>query len=152
MFVSKKRYLALEKQANKQEVLIKELQEQEELAKISQMVSLLNNEIGNAQIPEPIKLELFKEVEKFKRAVQFYVIRGAKGLKESANGLLGTVISSNETLNRIEDKHLLFKIGQLIRKMNSVSSTALKVKSIDAKINVLLPKIDPNKPFARRKK
>jgi len=109
------------------------------LDKVVDMIKNLGRSIADAEMPEQPKLELLKEIDKVKRSVVFYPIKGAKGLKESSHSLLGTVITINETLNRIEDKQLLAKIGQLIKNIDSLSSKALRSKPIGAKINALLP-------------
>lgn len=109
------------------------------LGKLKQMVENLAENINQAVMPEQIKLELLKETDKAKRAIDFYPILGAKGLKEASHSLLGTVITTNEKLNRIEDKQLLARIGQLIKQMDDISSRALRTKPIGEKISAFLP-------------
>lgn len=109
------------------------------LKKLTEMATNLGVSISQAVMPEQIKLELLKETDKVKRSIAFYPIRGAKGLKESSHSLLGTVITTNEKLNRIEDKQLLARIGQLIKQMDDISSRALRTKPIGEKISAFLP-------------
>lgn len=113
--------------------------DEESLNQIIELTNMLYEQIRLSTMPDKLKLALLEELEKIKRSIVVYSIKGAKGLKESLQSLLGMVVTNQEELKKIEDKGILQNVGELIEKIDSISSVALKVKSISQKIGLLLP-------------
>lgn len=111
-----------------------------QLEKAIKMADKLRLEIDNAELPATLKWMLLEQNEKVKRSITAYPVKGAKGLKESSNCMLGTVVSMNERLNRMDDKLLLKNIGELIKFLDQVASSALRIKPIPGPIDSLMPR------------
>jgi hypothetical protein len=71
-----------------------------------------------------------EEVERIRNAINLYKIKGAKGLKEALQGTLGAVVANQEELKvaSATDSDVIKRLGELIEKMDSFASKALKIK------------------------
>jgi hypothetical protein len=73
-----------------------------------------------------------------------YTIRGAKGLKDALQGAIGSVVVNQDDLKKHSDKNadVIKRIGELIDKLDSFTSRALKLKKMLTKpIRFLLEKV-----------
>lgn len=73
-----------------------------------------------------------------------YKIKGAKGLKEALQGTIGAVVVNQEAIKdaSAKDADVMKRIGELIDKLDSFTSRALKLKRMLTKpIRFLLEKV-----------
>lgn len=108
------------------------------LDEIINLANTLYEQIRASELSDNLKLALLEELEKIKRSIVIYSIKGAKGLKESLQSLLGMSIANHDQLKEVEDKVLLQQVGSLIEKIEAISSAALKVKSISQNVGLFL--------------
>lgn len=109
-----------------------------ELEKILDLVNELYEQTRQSSMPDKLKLALLEELERVKHAIALYSIKGAKGIKESLQSLLGMAITNHDELTTVDEKEVLTKVGSLIDKIDSISSMALKVKAVSHKVGTLL--------------
>lgn len=103
---------------------------EEDLKDIIQKTEELFETIYKSNLPKDLRLSLLEEVERIRSAINLYKIKGAKGLKEALQGTLGAVVSNHEELKEASktNKDVIKRLGELIDKMDSFASKALKVK------------------------
>lgn len=105
---------------------------EEDLKQITQIVSDLFESVSSSEIDPALRIALLEEVEKIRSAISVYRIRGARGVKEALQSLLGAVIVNREGLAElsVERPSLTEKLGELIEKLDSFTSLALKASRI----------------------
>ncbi len=103
---------------------------EEDLKDIIQKTEELFETLYKSNLPEALRLSLLEEVERIRNAINLYKIKGAKGLKEALQGTLGAVVSNQEELKEASktDNDVIKRLGELIEKMDSFASKALKIK------------------------
>lgn len=103
---------------------------EEDLKDIINKTEELFETLYKSKLPETLRLSLLEEVERIRNAIQLYKIKGAKGLKEALQGALGAVVSNHEELKEASktDKDVIKRLGELIEKLDSFASKALKIK------------------------
>lgn len=120
---------------------------EEDLNDIITKTEHLFNAVYESDLPSDIRLSLLEEVEKIRNAIYMYKIKGAKGLKEALQGVIGSIVVNQDELQRNYENNseVIKSIGELIDKLDSFASRALKLKKLLTKpIRFLLKKVtDP---------
>lgn len=120
---------------------------EEELAEIVRSIEALFEAVNKSSFPDVLKLTFLGEVERLRRAISMYRIRGAKGLKEAFQGTIGAVVANQYELKAAskQDSDVLDRLGELIDKLDLFTARALKLKKMLTKpIRYFLEKItDP---------
>ena len=92
---------------------------------------------------------LLEEVERIRNAINMYKIKGAKGLKEALQGTIGAVVANQNELKNATTTNddVIQRLGELIDKMDSFASRALKIKkALSTPIKFVLEKLsEPEK-------
>ncbi|MEJ6120847.1 hypothetical protein MT390_02975 [Vibrio sp. 2-Bac 85] len=103
---------------------------EEDLKFIIQKTGELFETLYKSSLPAALRLSLLEEVERIRSAISLYKIKGAKGLKEALQGTLGAVVANQEELKAASktDSDVIKRLGELIEKMDSFASKALKIK------------------------
>jgi hypothetical protein len=99
--------------------------------------------LWNSTLPDMLRSGLLEEVERVRNAINMYKIKGAKGLKEALQGTIGAVVVNQEELQKASkgNADVIKRIGELIDKLDSFTSRALKLKRMLTKpIRFLLEK------------
>ena len=102
----------------------------EDLQDIIKKTEELFETLYESSLPAALRLSLLEEVERIRNAINLYKIKGAKGLKEALQGTLGAVVANQEELKiaSATDSDVIKRLGELIEKMDSFASKALKIK------------------------
>lgn len=105
---------------------------EEDLQEISQMVSELYELIVDSSIDPSLRLALLEELSRIRFAISTYRIKGARGVKEALQSLLGSVIAHRETLRALSKDEMTIpqKLGCLVNKLDTFTSKALKIGRI----------------------
>lgn len=121
---------------------------EEDVVEISEMARSLEDLLHQSQIPTELKLALLEEVEKIRRAISYIRIKGAKGVKEALQSLVGAVVANEEGLRELKTSQpdVLERLGALLDKLDSFAARALKLKRmVTAPVRYVLTKItDPD--------
>lgn len=120
---------------------------EEDLADIIKKTDELYESLYSSTLPSVLRLTLLEEVQRIRNAISLYQIKGAKGLKEALQGAIGAVVSNQEELKNVkgENDDVIKKLGNLLDKMDSFTSKALKVqKIIKSPISFLIEKFSSN--------
>ena len=101
----------------------------DDLKEVTQMVTELFDVVSSSDIDPTLRMALLEEIERIRSAIAVYRIRGARGVKEALQSLLGAVIVNREGLAELSDDRpgITTKLGELIDKLDSFTSRALKV-------------------------
>jgi hypothetical protein len=116
---------------------------EEDLKDIVKKTEELFEALYNSTLPDTLRLCLLEEVERVRNAINMYKIKGAKGLKEALQGTIGAVVVNQEELQKAStgNADVIKRIGELIDKLDSFTSRALKLKRMLTKpIKFLLEK------------
>ena len=119
----------------------------EDLADIIKKTDELYGSLYSSTLPSVLRLTLLEEVQRIRNAISLYQIKGAKGLKEALQGAIGAVVANQEELKsaKSENDDVIKKLGNLLDKMDSFASKALKVhKIIKSPISFLIEKFSCN--------
>ncbi len=105
---------------------------EEDLLDIITKTNELYNSLHDSTLPSTLRMTLLEEVQRIRNAISLYQIKGAKGLKEGLQGAIGAVVANQEALKSAKngDKDVMKRLGDLLDKMDSFSSKALKVNKI----------------------
>lgn len=105
---------------------------EEDLGQIIEKTELLFNAVYSSSLPHTLRLSLLEEVERLRRSIAMYKIKGAKGLKEALQGTIGSVVANQEELKASSDNNpdVLKRLGELIDKLDSFTARALKLKKM----------------------
>jgi len=117
---------------------------EEDLKDIIQKTEQLFESLYSSSLPDALRLGLLEEVERVRNAINMYKIKGAKGLKEALQGTIGAVVVNQEAIKdaAANNADVLKRIGELIDKLDSFTSRALKLKRMLTKpIRFLLEKV-----------
>jgi len=118
-----------------------------DLEDIIQKTEELFNSLYKSSLPDTLRMSLLEEVERIRNAINMYKIKGAKGLKEALQATIGSVVANHDELKNNSDKNIevLKRLGELIDKLDTFTSRALKLKKMLTKpIRYLLEKVtDP---------
>lgn len=120
---------------------------EENLADIIKKTDELYESLYDSALPSALRLTLLEEVQRIRNAISLYQIKGAKGLKEALQGAIGAVVANQEELKIAKDENddVIKKLGNLLDKMDSFTSKALKVhKIIKSPISFLIEKFSSN--------
>lgn len=103
---------------------------EEDLKDIITKTEELFNSLYESSLPDTLRLTLLEEVERIRNAINMYKIKGAKGLKEALQGTIGAVVANQEELKNADktSDDVIQRLGELIDKMDSFASRALKIK------------------------
>lgn len=116
----------------------------EDLKDIIDKTEELFDSIYNGSLSEALRLALLEEIERIRNAINMYKIKGAKGLKEALQGTIGAVVANQEELKSVSNSNtdVIKRLGELIDKMDSFASRALKLKkALSSPIKFVLEKI-----------
>ncbi len=120
---------------------------EEDLKDIIKKTEELYDSLYKSSLPDTLRLSLLEEVERVRHAISMFKIKGAKGLKEALQGTIGAVVTNQEELQKASEDNpdVINRIGELIDKLDSFTSRALKLKRMLTKpIRFLLEKVtDP---------
>jgi len=107
----------------------------EDLAEIISKTEALFESVFNSSLPDVLRLSLLEEVERIRSSISIYRIKGAKGLKESLQCTIGAVVANQEELKEAatQNSDVLQRLGELIDKLDSFTTRALKLKKMVAK-------------------
>jgi len=116
----------------------------DDLTDIAKKTEELFNTLYGSSLPDALRVTLLEEVERIRNAINLFKIKGAKGLKEALQGTIGAVVANQEELKSVAftDSDVIERLGELIDKMDSFASRALKIKkAISSPIKYVLEKI-----------
>lgn len=104
----------------------------DELTEIKELVHSLSNVVVDSAIPAELKLALLEELDRIRKAIELVKIKGAKGVKEALQGLVGAVVANQDGLHdlKISEPGVLQRLGKLLDKLDAFTAKALKVKRI----------------------
>jgi len=120
---------------------------EEDLADIIKKTDELYESLYSSTLSSVLRLTLLEEVQRIRNAISLYQIKGAKGLKEALQGAIGAVVANQEELKNAKENNdeVVKRLGNLLDKMDSFASKALKVhKIIKSPINFLIDKFSSN--------
>ncbi|MBU2986805.1 hypothetical protein KO528_15680 [Saccharophagus degradans] len=121
---------------------------EEDLAEIIEKTESLFKAVYSSSLPGALRLSLLEEVERLRSAISMYRIKGAKGLKETLQGTIGAVIANQVELQSASENNpdVLKRLGELIDKLDSFTTRAMKLKKLLTKpIRFLIEKAtDPD--------
>lgn len=104
----------------------------EDLAEIDDLISDLFSTISQGDIELSLRMALLEELEKIRRALAIYRIKGGRGVKEALQSLLGAVVVNKEALSEEGGKNpaMLRKLGTLVEKLDAFTARALRVHKV----------------------
>jgi len=117
---------------------------EEDLAQIQEMVSALYDAITDSSISAELKLALLEELDRIKKAILLIKIKGAKGVKEALQSLVGSVVANHQSLKQLQNDEpdILKRLGGLLDKLDAFTSRALKLKRmLTGPVSYVLEKI-----------
>lgn len=125
---------------------------EEDLQDIINKTDGLFDSLYKSDLPDSIRLILLEEVGRIRNALNMYKITGAKGLKQALQSTIGAVIANNEELKTAStgpSKDVIQRLGELLDKLDSFTSRAMKLKRILEKpitylIGLIRPEIKPD--------
>lgn len=121
----------------------------EDLNEIIKIIEELFEAVFNSSLPDLLRLTLLEEIERLRNSITLYKIKGARGLKQALQATIGAVVANQEELKCSTKNNLdvLTRLGELIDKLDSFTSRALKLQKILTKpIGFLIEKItNPDK-------
>lgn len=103
-----------------------------DLQQIAETIESLSAVLAQSDIAVDLKMVLMEQVERLRFAVSIYRIKGARGIKDALQALLGAVVANQQPLMELEDKHsdILKRVGTLIDKLDTFTARTLKVYRI----------------------
>jgi len=116
----------------------------EDLEDIIKKTDQLFETLNKSKLSDTLRLTLLEEIQRVRNAISMYKIKGAKGLKEALQGTIGAVVVNQEEIKKSknENAEVIKRIGELIDKLDSFTSRALKLKRMLTKpIRFLLEKV-----------
>ena len=120
----------------------------EDLKEIIDKTEALFESVYASSLPDTLRLSLLEEVERLRNAIVMYRIKGAKGLKEALQGTIGAVVANQQDLKDTSEQNpdVIKRLGELIDKLDSFTSRALKLKKMLTKpIRYFIEKVtDPD--------
>lgn len=117
---------------------------EEDLKDIIDKTEELFESLYSCSLPDALRLTLLEEVERIRNAINMYKIKGAKGLKEALQGTIGAVIANHDELKASSKTNadIIKRLGELIDKMDSFASRALKIKkALSTPVRYVLEKL-----------
>lgn len=121
---------------------------EEELSQITELVDDLSQLITDSSMAAELKLALLEELSRIRKSIDLVKIRGAKGVKQALQGLVGSVVANEQSLNvlRESDPDVLQRLGSLLDKLDSFTARVMKLNRIlSGPVRYILTKItDPN--------
>ncbi|MFD2168387.1 hypothetical protein ACFSJY_19190 [Thalassotalea euphylliae] len=106
---------------------------EEDLEDIIKKTDELFTALYSSSLPSALRLALLEEVQRIRNAISLYQIKGAKGLKEALQGAIGALVANQEELKNAtdsDDDDVIKRLGNLLDKMDSFTSKALKIHKI----------------------
>ncbi len=120
---------------------------EKDLKEIIENTEALFESVYVSSLPDGLRLSLLEDVERLRNSIAMYRIKGAKGLKEALQGTIGAVVANQEELKETSEQNpdVIKRLGELIDKLDSFTSRALKLKKMLTKpIRYLIEKVtDP---------
>lgn len=101
----------------------------ENLDEIKNLVNELFDAIEvSADIPLSLRMAILEELEKIRWALSIYRIKGAKGVKEALQSLLGSILINKESLDGLtaDKPDILKQLTELLNKLDTFTATAMK--------------------------
>ena len=97
---------------------------QDDLEEISSLLADLFSSVETSSIPTALRLAVLEELERIRAALSMYRIKGAKGVKEAMQALLGAVVANRESLQDLptDESDVLQRLGKLIDKLDSFTA------------------------------
>lgn len=104
----------------------------DDLKDIRLRVDELFEMVHDSGIPKLLRLALLEELERIRSAISMFRIKGAKGVKEAMQATLGAVVANQEEFAKAKDSSadVLVRLGELLDKLDSFTSKALKLHRI----------------------
>lgn len=104
----------------------------EALEEIARLVSVTFEAVEFSEIDPALRLALLETLEGIRHALATYRIRGAKGVMEALQSLLGSLVVNNEGLVNLKGQNddVLERLGKLIDSLDSFTARVLKLKRI----------------------
>lgn len=117
---------------------------EEDLFQIQEMVGALYDAITDSSISAELKLALLEELDRIKKAILLIKIKGAKGVKEALQSLVGSVVANHQSLKLLQNDEpdILKRLGGLLDKLDAFTARALKLKRmLTGPVSYVLEKI-----------
>jgi hypothetical protein len=114
---------------------------EDELQAISQELNALVEMVARSSVDVRLRKALLEALEGVRIAISLYRVYGANGLKRNLQGLFGLVFTERTKLKEEAEKNgdVIDRLGQLMDKIDSACSTALKVhKALTKPIRFLI--------------
>jgi hypothetical protein len=104
----------------------------EDLAEVDSLISELFTTISQGDIEIPLRMALLEELEKIRRSLAIYRIKGGRGVKEALQSLLGAVVVNKDALSEAGEKNpaMLRKLGSLVEKLDAFTARALRLHKV----------------------
>jgi hypothetical protein len=104
----------------------------EDLAEVDSLISELFTAISKGEIEISLRMALLEELEKIRRSLAIYRIKGGRGVKEALQSLLGAVVVNKDALTKAGEKNpaMLKKLGSLVEKLDAFTARALRLHKV----------------------
>lgn len=104
----------------------------EDLAEVDALISELFTTISQGDVEISLRMALLEEIEKIRRSLAIYRIKGGRGVKEALQSLLGAVVVNKDALSDAGEKNpaMLRKLGLLVAKLDSFTARALRIHKV----------------------
>ena len=103
---------------------------EEDVNDILSILSSLENQLNDSQLPEITKKSIKKQVENIYKALQSYKIVGVSSIQEAVNSVVGEIISNNGVYSEIKESEEVGLVKKLIITMNSVAAKVERSEKI----------------------
>ena len=105
---------------------------EDDLQEIIRKTDSLYESLISSTLPEYLKFTLLEEVQRLRNAIQLYRIKGARGLKQALQATIGAVVANEKEIKSVsaENPDVIDRLGKLLDKLDSFTSTALKVHKV----------------------
>lgn len=121
----------LEHTADNLSYLGEQMVPKEDLANLQREVSDLLELITKTEMNERLKVFLVEHLEKIHQAVQYYRIKGARGLKDALEGIMGAIIIyRSENLNQKAPENVKTKLSNVMGLLVRIVAFANDLKGL----------------------
>jgi hypothetical protein len=113
----------------------------DDLAAIRKAADDIFEQIFNSTLDSELRRVLLEDIERLRASITLYRIRGAQGLLEAHRALTGAIAIQSDAIKTTskENKPILVKLGQLVKQIDEVTSSAVRLyKSISSPFKDLL--------------
>lgn len=125
--------------------------DEEELEKINSDLEILKESIISSSMPDALRVALCGELDKIRNALSMVRIRGAKGVKDALQSLVGAVIAHREELKEQQDENreILQRIADLMSNLDKIVTKSMRLyRAITSPVQTLIAKFSSDEDLA----